>query len=245
MSIIQSSLQHSIKRRIKRDDFELIVKDLNVTNNERLTMMVNFSLAELSKQRAIKSGKPGNLNRYKYSLVEILSANQLTGLVDDQIYNINIKIKQADCSQNCQMLKCDLQLIENVSENLLNLTSYDCLKLKKLPMLAEIRLNDTQALNALDYVINILNQESNDTYLFKLVKINKISRQDYVVKFIFDFNIGRTFCPKNNGTFRINLDQCSLQNQLEQKRCKVDLLYRQWVVSDQIYTITYKSCIYK
>ncbi len=133
--LIESSLQHSIKRRVKRDKFESNVNNLKASD-EKFKKFIKFSLAQLEDHRA-RPAKNRDINQFKYSLVEIVSI-QFTKLIDNHIgYDLSIKIKQADCKQKCQIEKCSLKLLEKNSEEY-NLTSFDCLILKSQSKLAEM-----------------------------------------------------------------------------------------------------------
>jgi hypothetical protein len=102
----------------------------------------------------------------------------------------------------------------------------------------EISLNDTEALKALNFVVKHLNQElENGSFLYKLVKVNKILRQDFVIKYVFYFTIGETSCIKMGGATQAIIERCQLQNDFNQKNYRVEVLYRPWVGSQSVYTI--------
>jgi hypothetical protein len=226
-------------------------KELDVENDEVLAVLKDlsiYSLTQIGRKRASDAAreagiadKPMDLSKFNYSLVEVVSAQ--SQVVAGLNYFIQIRMKQASCKRNCQIEKCDLEIYDRKWENFRNLTNFDCIKLKKqqrLGALTEIPLTNELALQALDFAIARINQETNDLFQHKLVKLNKAFKQVVAgFKYVFDFSIGRTTCTKND-LGQVNLKQCPLQENAKVKTCTAEIWDQPWL--DRRYRMMNQNC---
>jgi hypothetical protein len=229
-------------------------KELDVENDEVLAVLKdlsNFSLTQIGRKRASdaarESGvadKPLDLSLFNYSLVEVVSAQ--SQVVAGVNYFLKIRMKQASCRRNCPIERCELEIYEKKWQNFRNLTNFECVKVikqQRLGALTEIPLTNELALQALDFAIARINQETNDLFQHKLVKLNKAFKQVVAgFKYVFDFSIGRTTCTKND-LGQVNLKTCPLQENAKVKNCTAEIWDQPWL--DRRYKMMNQNCTQK
>lgn len=224
-------------------------KDLNVDDeNIRpvLDELAGFSLNKVSEKRRAELGTEEegafSSDRFNYSLIEVVSAQ--SQVVAGINYNIRIRMKERGCKRGCDVEMCDLQVYERKWDDFRELSNFNCTLTKRKQQLlgakVEIPVTNEQALQAVDFSLARLNQESNDLFKSKLIKLNKAMRQVVAgVKYVLEFTISPTTCTKND-VEQLDLKTCPVQKNAKQKNCVVEVWDQSWM--DRRYKMLNSNC---
>jgi hypothetical protein len=193
--------------------------------------IATFSVDKIAEQRMAEQIAQGvqfnqTAKPLKYSLIRVVAAK--SQVVAGVNYQLTIRMKDADCQRACPVEICDLVVYDKPWEKIRNVTNVNCKKRKViLGGLNEIPSDNEAALEALEYGLKKINEQSNDLYLQKLVKVDKIYRQIVSgYKYVYEVSLGKSNCMKN--TQVENLEVCPVDEK-NVKKTKIEIWDQPWL----------------
>jgi hypothetical protein len=190
--------------------------------------IATFSVDKIAEQRMAEQLAQGiqAVKPLKYSLIRVVAAK--SQVVAGVNYQLTIRMKDADCQRGCPVEICDMVVYDKPWEKIRNVTNVNCKKRKVvLGGLNEIASDNEAALEALEYGLKKLNEQSNDLYYQKLVKVDKIYRQIVSgYKYVYEVSLGKTSCMKN--TQVENLQACPV-DESNVKKTKIEIWDQPWL----------------
>ncbi len=209
-------------------------------NLQKVNELIEFGLSKLAEQRmkerlAAAGGnkKLEDMPPLKYAAVSIVGDVQ-SQVVAGVSYTIKLKIKEAECTENCQHETCEMKIWEKPWENFRELTNVDC---KKKAVTTggkrKISTSNKDARKALHFAVLRMNKESNDLFYSRPVSVNQIYKQVVNgIKYTIVFNYGQTECKKNTHEKLLSnseLNECPAADSSQNLMCKVAVVDKPWL----------------
>ncbi|EDL95088.1 cystatin TE-1, isoform CRA_b [Rattus norvegicus] len=102
----------------------------------------------------------------------------------------------------------------------------------------EIDKNDNDFVMSMEHVLFHFNENQNDDFAYKFLRVRRSLRKKYTQKYLVDLEMGRTLC----GKYDEDIDNCPLQEGPGEKkvRCTYIVETRVWVTE---FTILNSTCV--
>lgn len=203
--------------------FDVDLKEADKEELDNLRRLANFGVKSISEQRALENGNK------KVDLEFLRLVRVQKQVVAGLNYFLTVRLKQPNCSSECNVEQCEMTIWEKPWENFTELTEFNCKKYHSL-FGSDIRIEDDNkyALKALNFALEKINQQSNDYYKMKIHSVDKTYRQIVNgMKYTFICKLARTKCTKNAKDL-LNLEECPLLENSSLKSVKISVLDRPW-----------------
>ncbi len=219
-----------------RHDYDLTLEE----NQRKINDLVEYGLSKLAEQRVSAAAAESNSissSKLKYENLETMRVQ--TQIVAGINYFIKLRIKEANCTADCDTESCELRIWEKPWENFRNLTHVECkTKVEQVGGKKKISTSNKEALNALHFAVMKMNQESNDLFYSRPLKVDKVHKQVVNgIKYVVIFKYAQTECSKNDPQKKVflnhlDLAQCQIKQQnsnYKTLKCKVVVLDKPWL----------------